>query len=350
VSSDYYLTQLSLDPELSLKRYGDGFVEQQLVNQQIIALTGNKYLSGYTSTEAEYQALMENGAAFARAHGIAPGVSLSAAQMQNLTTDVVLLTEQTVTLPSGETQNVLMPQVYLRRAQSGDLQANGALISGSDITLISSGDINNSGRISGSNTLNATANNDIVNRGGVMNSRATVLTANRDIQNVSGFIAGTDTLNMNAGRDVVLQTETNNSSNAQSTRTTVGRIATVQGGVVNVNATRDVVLQAGNITASNNATMSAGRNIEISALQAQSQINTNTSGNFAGRTGFIKESNVTHIASEINAGNNLQLTGQNVSITGSNITAAQNININANQMTVAAVKDSSSNDVQVVAK
>lgn len=38
LSSDYFEKQLQLDPERNLKRYGDGFVEQQLVNDQILAL------------------------------------------------------------------------------------------------------------------------------------------------------------------------------------------------------------------------------------------------------------------------------------------------------------------------
>jgi filamentous hemagglutinin len=351
VNSDYYLAQLGLDPEASLKRLGDGFYEQQVVNQQIIALTGQKYLSGYHSTEAEYQTLMDNGVAFAKEYNIAPGVKLSAAQMQNLTTDVVLLTEKEVTLSSGEKQTVLMPQVYLRRPQNGDLQANGSLIAGSEVTLIGTENITNSGRINASNTMSVSAGDDIVNRGGVINGRSTVLSAGRDIQDVSGLLVGTDTLTATAGRDIVLQAETNNSSNANGTRTTVGRIATVQGGNINLTAVRDVVLEAGNITATNAATLSAGRNIEVSALQAQSQINVNTGGSFAGRTGFVKESSVSNIGSEIKAGNNVQLTaGEKLSITGSNITAGQDVTFNANQITVEAVKDSNMVDVQSIGK
>ncbi|MCL2658191.1 MAG: filamentous hemagglutinin N-terminal domain-containing protein, partial [Betaproteobacteria bacterium] len=61
IGSDYFLVQLGRDPERSLKRYGDGFTEQQLIGDQILALTGRRYLTGYSDTEVEYQALMDAG-------------------------------------------------------------------------------------------------------------------------------------------------------------------------------------------------------------------------------------------------------------------------------------------------
>ncbi|MGK2889886.1 MAG: hypothetical protein ACSLEN_14635 [Candidatus Malihini olakiniferum] len=41
-------------------------------------------------------------------------VTLTAEQMAALTTDIVWLVSQTVTLPDGSTETVLMPQVYVR--------------------------------------------------------------------------------------------------------------------------------------------------------------------------------------------------------------------------------------------
>ena len=114
------LAQLAKDPERQLKRYGDGFFEQQQVNDQILALTGRRYLSGYSNTEAEYKALMNAGIAFAQQYQLTPGVALTAEQMALLTTDMVWLTTQSVTLADGSTQQVLVPQVYIRRPQTGE--------------------------------------------------------------------------------------------------------------------------------------------------------------------------------------------------------------------------------------
>ena len=70
---------------------------------------------------------MNAGALFAQQFGLRPGVALSAEQMAQLTSDIVWLVEQTITLPDGTTATVLVPQVYLR-LQPGDLQPNLSLI------------------------------------------------------------------------------------------------------------------------------------------------------------------------------------------------------------------------------
>lgn len=50
LSSDYMLQALSLDPALQQKRLGDGFYEQQLVQQQIAQLTGRRFLGTTPAT------------------------------------------------------------------------------------------------------------------------------------------------------------------------------------------------------------------------------------------------------------------------------------------------------------
>ena len=49
------------------------------------------------------------GVTFAKQYGLTPGIALSAAQMAQLTSDIVWLVEQTVTLPDGSSQRVLVP-------------------------------------------------------------------------------------------------------------------------------------------------------------------------------------------------------------------------------------------------
>ncbi|WP_460903559.1 two-partner secretion domain-containing protein, partial [Paraburkholderia jirisanensis] len=113
ISSDYMLGQLGIDPMKTIKRLGDGMVEQMLIRNQITQLTGRTFLAGYTDNMAEYTALMTNGVAYAKEFELTPGIALSAEQMQQLTTDMVWLVSQDVTLPDGSHQTVLVPQVYL---------------------------------------------------------------------------------------------------------------------------------------------------------------------------------------------------------------------------------------------
>ena len=68
---------------------------------------------------------MTAGATFANAHQLRPGIALSPAQVAQLTSDIVWLETQTVTLPGkdgqpGSTTTALVPRVYLA-SKAGDL-------------------------------------------------------------------------------------------------------------------------------------------------------------------------------------------------------------------------------------
>lgn len=94
--------------------------------KQVIALTGQRYLYGYSNDEAQLRALMNNGITFAREYHLTPGIALSPEQMALLTSDMVWLVNETVTLPDGTQQTVQVPQLYVR-ARPGDLAGDGLL-------------------------------------------------------------------------------------------------------------------------------------------------------------------------------------------------------------------------------
>ena len=73
------------DPDNVHKRLGDGYYEQRLVREQIIALTGGRYLGDYRDDETQFRALMDAGIAFGQTHQLVPGVALTAEQMSLLT-------------------------------------------------------------------------------------------------------------------------------------------------------------------------------------------------------------------------------------------------------------------------
>ena len=151
LSSDYMQNALPPNGDTVLKRLGDGFYEQQLIRNQVTNLTGQRYLNGFDDDNAQYKALMDAGIAFAREHNLTTGVSLSAEQMALLTSDMVWMVEQTVQLPDGSSQRVLVPQVYVR-VKEGDVDGNGSLLAGNHVALQTAGDLNNSGSIAGRDT------------------------------------------------------------------------------------------------------------------------------------------------------------------------------------------------------
>ncbi|WIM82664.1 hemagglutinin repeat-containing protein [Gallibacterium anatis] len=163
LSSDYMFNALRADPQTMLKRLGDGYYEQRLVNEQINQLTGQRFLGNYTSDYQQYKALMDAGIRYAQRYQLIPGVALSAAQMQELTEDMVWLAPQTITLKDGTQVQVLVPQVYLVK-RDVDIQPTGAIISAREIEIDSDGNVNNSGVIAGRNLTQISAQN-VVNTG-----------------------------------------------------------------------------------------------------------------------------------------------------------------------------------------
>jgi len=164
-------------------------------------LTGRTYLAGFSNNMSEYQALMDNGIQYAKSFSLTPGIGLTAEQMAQLTTDMVWLVSQDVTLPNGSRQSVLVPKVYLAQSNAVDLKGTGALVAGGSVYQHATGDVNNSGRIVGDLATQVVGSN-IVNRGQIGNAGTTLVAAQQDVRNLGGRISGTDTL-VSAGRDVI---------------------------------------------------------------------------------------------------------------------------------------------------
>jgi len=277
ISSDYMLGQLGLDPSKTIKRLGDGVYEEQMVRNQITQLTGRVYLQGYTSNEDEYRALMDNGVNVAKEFNLEPGLALTAAQMDALTSDIVWLVSQTVTLPDGTTQTVLAPVVYLAHAHANDLQPTGALIAADDVEIHATGSATNSGVIKGG-TQTVIAATNILNRGGAIGSSTdngtTVVSATNDVVNASGRITGNRVAAL-AGHDIVntalvdtvgVSSVSGNSKVSQSLLGAQGTIAST--GDLFVVAGNDLAVHGASIAAGGNAQIAAGHDITVDTVQS----------------------------------------------------------------------------------
>ena len=78
LSSDYMMNAFTTDPNNVLKRLGDGYYEQRLIREQVIALSGGRYLGGFQNDEEQYKGLMDGGVAFGKKYQLTPGVALTA--------------------------------------------------------------------------------------------------------------------------------------------------------------------------------------------------------------------------------------------------------------------------------
>lgn len=339
LSSDYLLNNLGLDPNNTLKRLGDGFYEERLIREQVAQLTGYRYLDGFESDDAQYTALMNAGATFAKQYGLRPGIALTDAQMAQLTSDIVWLVEQTVTLPDGSTQRVLVPQVYVH-VKPGDIDGSGAVLSGGSVDMRLSGDLTNSGgTIAGRHAVALSADN-INNLAGRITGEDVTLKARTDINVIGAVVDASKSLTAIAGRDINVVTTTRDSksdtgplarSSADSgvnlSATTLDRVAelyvTNPGGSLNVVAVRDVNLIGAEVKSAGDATVVAGRDVNLGTVttgrtddirwssdntrkdETSKEIGTTISG--AGNVGVGAGRNLTGVAATLNAGETLSL-------------------------------------------
>jgi filamentous hemagglutinin len=271
LSSDYLLQQMGADPVSVQKRLGDGFYEQKLIREQIGELTGRRFLDGYADDEAQYRALLDNGATYAKKLNLRVGVALSAEQMSELTSDVVLLIEKDVTLPNGEINKVLVPQLYAK-VREGDINGAGALLSGDTVDLEIQGDVVNSGTITGRTHLALDADN-VKNLGGRISAADVLLQAVNDIDILGGAIDAVDKLDVAAGRDLNIVSTTHTSHSAQGSRTNIDGVASLSvansGAALIATAGRDVNMKAGQVINSGtggNTSIAAGRDLNLGTV------------------------------------------------------------------------------------
>ncbi|VBB14142.1 hemagglutinin repeat-containing protein [Burkholderia stabilis] len=354
ISSDYMLGQLNLNPASIEKRLGDGMVEQQMVRNQITQLTGRTFLPGYASAEDEYRALMTSGANYAKQFGMMPGMALSAAQMDALTSDIVWLVNQTVTLPDGSTTQVLAPVVYLAKTHANDLQPTGALIAADDIEIRAAGSATNSGVIKGGSKTVVTAT-DILNRGGTIASSGangtTVVLASNDVVNASGQITG-NRVAVLAGRDVVNTTlvDTVGVSGAAGAskvgQSLIGQQGTIAStGDLAVQAGRDLSVHGANLSAGGDALVTAGRDINVDTVQSKTDQSL-----YLNDRHHWEESSTTHVTSGVDAGGKLTMqSGNDTSLKGATVTAGKDLAVVAggNLAATAVTNEHQLNNVAV---
>ncbi|WP_211468306.1 beta strand repeat-containing protein, partial [Collimonas silvisoli] len=320
ISSDYMLNLLGINPAATQKRLGDGFYEEKLMTDQVTNLTGMRYLHGYASAEEEYKSLMTNGVAFAKQFNMVPGMALSDAQMAALTTDIVWLVSQTVTLPDGSQQTVLVPQVYL--AKSMDLTPTGALIAGDSVSI---------------------KGTDIVNTGGTLSgTKQLLLAADHDISNIGGTLSGGN-IGLFAGNNILDQSVTNTAithfGNSSSTITAVGAVGKIAAtNNLIMSAGQNLNLQGAQISAGGNAMLTAGNAINVETVSTGSHYVTPTANSHA-------DVQATHaVGSTVAAGGNLGVVSKgDLTVTGSSLSSGKDMLVAAGgNVTIQNATDTSS--------
>ncbi|WP_308862296.1 two-partner secretion domain-containing protein, partial [Neisseria mucosa] len=272
LGSDYMLRQLHLDTNHLHKRLGDGYYEQKLVNEQIHRLTGYRRLDGYQSDEEQFKNLMDNGLTAAKTFGLTPGIALSTEQVARLTSDIVWLENQTVILPDGTAQTVLVPKVYAL-ARKGSLNAAGGLISADRASLVRpNGNLTNSGTIAGRQAVLIQAQN--IHHSGTLQADRIGLKAEKSINVEGGQVQAGRLLTVQA-QNISFGGTTQTSGNKRNGNTIVDRMA-------QISVTGGHIRREGNGGADGILSLHAGNDINLNAATVSNQVKGGTTRIAAG--------------------------------------------------------------------
>ncbi len=265
ISSDYFFGQIGVDLTHIPKRLGDGFYEQQLVRNQVTALTGRAVLGPYTDLQAMYQSLLAAGAALDKQLDLPIGASLSADQVSKLTGNVIMMETRVV-----DGQSVLVPVVYLAKANQQNV--NGPLITATDIDLKDAQNFTNSGTVKADNTLSIQGK-QIDNAFGALQSGGLMsLTTTGNVDLTSAKVKA-GSLNLDAGGDLILNTAVKtvarvSRDGATSITSTLGPTAQLDvTGDAGIKTGGDFQQNAGNLTVGGNLGMNVGGNYDLGARQ-----------------------------------------------------------------------------------
>lgn len=325
LNSDYLLDQIGYHSDQTRRRLGDGLYEQRLIEQAIIARTGQRFLAGMNSDEAQFKQLMDNAIASKTALNLAPGIALSAEQVAALTHDIVWMQEQEV---NG--QKVLVPVLYLAQAKDR-LAPSGALIAGRDINLISGSQLHNSGTLRAQRELQLSAGN-VQNTGLIQADQRLNLLAADSLHNSHGGLitarqVSATTLTGDIRNERSISQQTRSGKHFSQTTSVIDQAAGIEASeTLSLSAGRDILNTGGHINAGGSADLQAGRDLQISAAQAEN-------GRMRqDKRHFWSNSSTTQYGSDVHIGGDLRaLARQNLTISASTLKSGGNTTLAATQ-------------------
>lgn len=331
LSSDYMYREMKTKPENIEKRLGDGLYEQTLVRQLIVFGTGYRFLDGYTDDESQFKALMDAGIVYAKQHGIAPGVALTAEQAASLTSDMVWLVKDIV-MVEGKPVEVIYPKVYLKQSNGLQLHTDGTLISANTLVMNAKKRIHNEGVIQGKTVVLA-SNQDIINNGHI-NADKVGLQSDTTIYQ-QGQIVGRDAVGLQAKENITFNNSIEHLTNQDVLHKTAGIAISGDTGVMIVSAGNDVNLGGATIEALGKEgaiTITAGHDINSTTDILTAKKDMTQDGD-----NYLRTYRQTELGTTIEAGGN-------VSIGAKNDIKARNLTVSSDS---GAVKVIGENDVSI---
>ncbi|MGX7950829.1 two-partner secretion domain-containing protein, partial [Oleidesulfovibrio alaskensis] len=332
VGSEFLLNEIGEDAtSLTRKRLGDAYYEHRIIREQLLSLTGRRFVSSsMTADAAQVQQLMENALAVREGLELTIGVALTEQQVAALDSDIVWMVEREV-----QGQKVLVPVVYLGKNSLNRIAQGDAVIAGNDVEINASGLAVNSGAIIADADLTITADNIFNSQGQIQGQNVQLAATN--INNMGGSIRGGD-VSLKAENDILSTSDTVTFESESSKATNLSAKGSIT-------AQNNLTLEAGNNVALYGSEASAGGDVTISAgnVVALSTVETGTDSQTSGRGYNTRSTENFNVSSSVSSGGKISVTsGADTIIHGSTVDAKSTVDIKAGgNVAITAATDTS---------
>ena len=330
--SDYFLSRVGYEDKWNrVRRLGDAYYENELIERSITEKLGTRFLNG---KEISAKDLMDNAAEEAKKNGLAIGKALTKEQIAKLDKDIVWYEYQNV-----DGIQVLAPKVYLSQNTLKNLNTDTrSRITGLENTYVRTGNLENAGLIGGYGNTYVEAkevnNRTLGNQLAEIRGNKTTIIAQNNINNIGAKISGNENLNLVAidgdiiNKSIIKNVEYNFGEldrTRHSELVSVGQI--VSNGNLNILGNNFTSTAA--LTKGDNVALNVRENVNIGSLKLSGE--EKFGSNSENYTSYAFEKN---IGSDLE-GKKLTISGNNLNIKGSSV-IAENALINTKNVNIVS--------------
>ena len=333
--SDYFLSRVGYEDKWNrVKRLGDAYYENELIERSITEKLGTRFLNG---KEISAKELMDNAAIEAKKNGLTIGKSLTKEQIAKLDKDIVWYEYQNV-----DGIQVLAPKIYLSQNTLKNLNTDTrSRITGIENTYVRTGNLENTGLIGGYGNTYVEAkevnNRTLGNQLAEIRGNNTTIIAQNNINNIGAKIFANENLNLAAingdivNKSTIEKVEFNNGEFDRSKFTKIDSVGEIVSNN-NLNILTNNYTSIGAVTQAKNANINVANDINILSQETSGEQKFGKDDSQYNYYGFER-----NIGSEIKA-ENLTTTAKNFNISGSVVTT-KTADLNVDKLNIESKVD-----------
>jgi len=333
--SDYFLKRIGYEDKWTrVRRLGDAYYENQLIERNIIEKLGTRFING---KEISIKELIDNGTDIAKKNALTIGQGLTKEQIAKLDKDIVWYEYQNV-----DGIQVLAPKVYLSQNTLKNLNSDSRTkIVGLDNTYIKTNKLENTALISGrGNTFieaDEVNNRTLGNQLAEISGENTQIIATNNINNIGARISAKQNLNLIAVNGDILNKSTVEKvefNNGEFDRSKFTKIASV-GEIIsdgNLNIIANNYTSEGAVTQAKNVNINVTNDVNISSQKVSGEQKFGKNDGQYNYYGFER-----NLGSVVKT-ENLNVTAKNLNISGSVVTT-QTADLNVDKLNIESKVD-----------